>query len=172
MRAQVNCVLLGDAAFLALTASLIDPAIKLAALSLQALRNGGLPHFGPSRMCRDRRAARRPTWCRVCWIRDNGRAVLATLDLAVEGARAGWFDAMVTAPLQKSTINDAGVAFSGHTEYLADMTGTAQVVMMLAGETEAGQAAAPPPCGWRWPPPICRSRMARRRSRARVWGAC
>jgi 4-hydroxythreonine-4-phosphate dehydrogenase len=64
---------------------------------------------------------------------NNGRAVLATLDLAVEGCRAGWFDAIVTAPLQKSTINDAGIAFSGHTEYLAEKTGTPKVVMMLAG---------------------------------------
>ena len=48
---------------------------------------------------------------------------------------------MVTAPLQKSTINDAGVAFSGHTEYLAEKTGTAQVVMMLAGP--AGALARP-----------------------------
>ncbi|MFB9242550.1 4-hydroxythreonine-4-phosphate dehydrogenase PdxA [Massilia antarctica] len=136
MRAQVNCVLLGDAAFLALTASLIDPAIKLAALSVQALRNGGLPHFGPSRIA----VIDVPLGAHVVpGVLDpaNGRAVLATLDLAVEGARAGWFDAIVTAPLQKSTINDAGVAFSGHTEYLADMTGTAQVVMMLAGATEA-----------------------------------
>jgi 4-hydroxythreonine-4-phosphate dehydrogenase len=134
MRAQVNCVLLGDAAFLALTASLIDPDIKLAALSLQALRNGGLPQFGPSRIC----VVDVPLGAHVVpGVLDpaNGRAVLATLDLALEGTRAGWFDAMVTAPLQKSTINDAGVAFSGHTEYLAAQTGTAQVVMMLAGET-------------------------------------
>ncbi|NHZ90194.1 4-hydroxythreonine-4-phosphate dehydrogenase PdxA [Massilia sp. CCM 8733] len=134
MRAQVNCVLLGDAAFLALTASLIDPDIKLAALSVQALRNGGLPQFGPARIC----VIDVPLGAHVVpGVLDpaNGRAVLATLDLAVEGARAGWFDAMVTAPLQKSTINDAGVAFSGHTEYLAEQTGTAQVVMMLAGET-------------------------------------
>ncbi|MDP9109439.1 MAG: 4-hydroxythreonine-4-phosphate dehydrogenase PdxA, partial [Pseudomonadota bacterium] len=62
----------------------------------------------------------------------NGRSVLETLQIAIEGCRAGWFGAMVTAPLQKSTINDAGVAFSGHTEYLAEQTGTAQVVMMLA----------------------------------------
>jgi 4-hydroxythreonine-4-phosphate dehydrogenase len=74
---------------------------------------------------------------------DNGRAVLATLDLAIEGAvpgGAGWFDAIVTAPLQKSTINDAGIAFSGHTEYLADKTGTPRVVMMLAGSPGADQA--------------------------------
>jgi len=70
---------------------------------------------------------------------ENGRAVLATLDLAIEGCERGWFDAIVTAPLQKSTINDAGVAFSGHTEYLAEKTGTAKVVMMLAGAPAGDQ---------------------------------
>ena len=63
----------------------------------------------------------------------NGRYVLALLDAAIDGAQSGQFDAMVTAPLQKSTINDAGVPFSGHTEYLAERTGRAQVVMMLSG---------------------------------------
>jgi 4-hydroxythreonine-4-phosphate dehydrogenase len=42
---------------------------------------------------------------------------------------------MVTAPVQKSAINDAGIAFTGHTEYLAQKTGTARVVMMLVGGT-------------------------------------
>jgi 4-hydroxythreonine-4-phosphate dehydrogenase len=132
MRRQVNCVLLGDAAFLALTASLLDPEINIAALSLTALRNGGLPHFGPDRLC----VIDVPLDAHVVPGQldpANGRAVLATLDVAVEGIQAGWFEAMVTAPLQKSTINDAGVAFSGHTEYLAEKTGTALVVMMLAG---------------------------------------
>ena len=63
----------------------------------------------------------------------NGRYVLALLDAAIDGARAGDYDAIVTAPLQKSTINDAGVPFTGHTEYLAARTGTPRVVMMLAG---------------------------------------
>jgi 4-hydroxythreonine-4-phosphate dehydrogenase len=63
----------------------------------------------------------------------NGRYVLGLLDGAIDGALAGAFDAIVTAPLQKSTINDAGVPFTGHTEYLAERTGTARVVMMLAG---------------------------------------
>jgi len=132
MRDEANCVLVGDAAFLALTASLIDPAIRLAALSTQALRNGGLPHFGTARLA----VIDVPLDAHVVPGRldpENGRAVLATLDLAIEGCKQGWFDAIVTAPLQKSTINDAGVAFSGHTEYLADKTGTAKVVMMLAG---------------------------------------
>jgi 4-hydroxythreonine-4-phosphate dehydrogenase len=63
----------------------------------------------------------------------NGRYVLGLLDRAIDGALAHEFDAIVTAPLQKSTINDAGVPFTGHTEYLAERTGTARVVMMLAG---------------------------------------
>jgi 4-hydroxythreonine-4-phosphate dehydrogenase len=63
----------------------------------------------------------------------NARYVLALLDRAVAGCRAGEFGAMMTAPVHKGVINDAGIAFSGHTEYLADKTGTQQVVMMLAG---------------------------------------
>jgi len=132
MRDEANCVLVGDAAFLALTASLIDPDIRLAALSTQALRNGGLPHFGAARLA----VIDVPLDAHVVPGRldpENGRAVLATLDLAIEGCERGWFDGIVTAPLQKSTINDAGVAFSGHTEYLAEKTGTPKVVMMLAG---------------------------------------
>jgi 4-hydroxythreonine-4-phosphate dehydrogenase len=63
----------------------------------------------------------------------NASYVLATLDCAIDGCRRGEFAAMVTAPLQKSVINDAGIAFSGHTEYLAARSGTPHVVMMLAG---------------------------------------
>ena len=62
----------------------------------------------------------------------NGSYVLSTLQAAVDGCVAGDFAAMVTAPVQKSVINDAGVAFSGHTEFLAAATGTPRVVMMLA----------------------------------------
>lgn len=63
----------------------------------------------------------------------NGPYVLGLLDRAIDGAMAGDYDALVTAPLQKSTINDAGIPFTGHTEYLAERTGTARVVMMLSG---------------------------------------
>jgi len=66
----------------------------------------------------------------------NGLYVLALLDAAIDAALAGRADAIVTAPLQKSTINDAGVPFSGHTEYLAERTGTPRVVMMLSGPGE------------------------------------
>lgn len=63
----------------------------------------------------------------------NARHVLALLDRALAGCFAGEFGAMVTAPVQKSTINEAGIPFTGHTEYLAEKTGTPRVVMMLAG---------------------------------------
>jgi 4-hydroxythreonine-4-phosphate dehydrogenase len=63
----------------------------------------------------------------------NARYVLATLDHAIDGALAGAYDAIVTAPVQKSVINDAGIAFTGHTEYLAEKAHAPQVVMMLVG---------------------------------------
>jgi 4-hydroxythreonine-4-phosphate dehydrogenase len=63
----------------------------------------------------------------------NGRHVLALLDRAIDGCVSGEFDALVTAPVQKSVINEAGVPFTGHTEYLAERTGTPRVVMMLVG---------------------------------------
>lgn len=63
----------------------------------------------------------------------NGRYVLNTLDAAIDGCVSGLFAAMVTAPVHKGVINDAGVGFSGHTEYLAERTHTPRVVMMLAG---------------------------------------
>ncbi|RKP58942.1 4-hydroxythreonine-4-phosphate dehydrogenase PdxA [Pararobbsia silviterrae] len=66
----------------------------------------------------------------------NGRYVLGLLDAAIDGALEGRYAALVTAPLQKSTINDAGVPFTGHTEYLAERTRTPRVVMMLAGTGE------------------------------------
>ncbi|MCP2040363.1 4-hydroxythreonine-4-phosphate dehydrogenase [Neisseria sp. HSC-16F19] len=63
----------------------------------------------------------------------NAAYVLRLLDEAYAGVASGRFAAMVTAPVHKGVINDAGVAFSGHTEYLADKSHTEQVVMMLAG---------------------------------------
>ena len=65
----------------------------------------------------------------------NARHVLTLLDLAIDGARRGEFAAMVTAPVQKSVINDAGVPFTGHTEYLAERTQARHPVMLLAAES-------------------------------------
>ncbi len=63
----------------------------------------------------------------------NSREVLYTLDTAIHGCISGYFAAMVTAPVHKGAINDAGIAFTGHTEYLAEATNTERVVMMLVG---------------------------------------
>ena len=65
----------------------------------------------------------------------NARYVIATIDAAAEGCLAGRFAAMVTAPVQKSSINDAGIAFQGHTEYLAAKAGGAHPVMLLVAGT-------------------------------------
>jgi len=62
----------------------------------------------------------------------NARYVLDTLDRAVSGCLDGAFAAMVTGPVNKAVINEAGIAFSGHTEYLAAASRVADVVMLLA----------------------------------------
>lgn len=62
----------------------------------------------------------------------NAAYVLETLDCAIRGCNDNSFQAMVTAPVHKGIINDAGIAFTGHTEYLAEKTGAGTVVMMLA----------------------------------------
>jgi 4-hydroxythreonine-4-phosphate dehydrogenase len=59
--------------------------------------------------------------------------VISLLDRAVAGCESGEFAALVTAPVHKGIINDGGIPFVGHTEYLAERTGAARVVMMLAG---------------------------------------
>ena len=63
----------------------------------------------------------------------NARYVLRTLDAAIDGCLGGRYRAMATAPVHKGVINDAGVPFTGHTEYLAERTGARHVVMLLVG---------------------------------------
>ncbi|WP_339462657.1 4-hydroxythreonine-4-phosphate dehydrogenase PdxA [Pseudomonas sp. EA_105y_Pfl2_R69] len=62
----------------------------------------------------------------------NAAYVLETLTRAGQGCLDGHFAGMITAPVHKGVINQAGIAFSGHTEFLAELTQTEQVVMMLA----------------------------------------
>jgi 4-hydroxythreonine-4-phosphate dehydrogenase len=63
----------------------------------------------------------------------NSSYVLQTLQVAAEGCLAGTFDALATAPVHKGVINEAGHAFTGHTEFLAAKTGASRPVMMLVG---------------------------------------
>lgn len=62
----------------------------------------------------------------------NASYVLRTLECAADGCLTGEFDALVTGPVQKSILNDAGIAFTGHTEFLAQRAQAPQPVMMLA----------------------------------------
>lgn len=64
----------------------------------------------------------------------NAPYVLETLDRAISGCQSGEFAALITGPVHKGVINEYGLSFSGHTEYLADNTNTEKVVMMLATE--------------------------------------
>ncbi|WP_022947512.1 4-hydroxythreonine-4-phosphate dehydrogenase PdxA [Methylohalobius crimeensis] len=63
----------------------------------------------------------------------NARHVLALIEAAAQGCLEDRFDAMVTAPVHKGVINDAGISFSGHTEFIAELTGGHPVMMLTAG---------------------------------------
>ncbi len=69
----------------------------------------------------------------------NAAHVMSMLSIACDNCAIGEFAALVTTPVQKSVLLDAGIAFSGHTEYFAERTHTPRVVMLLVG----GAAAAP-----------------------------
>lgn len=70
----------------------------------------------------------------VCGIADktNAQSQLNALQRAVEGCMSGEFSALITGPMHKGIINEAGIPFTGHTEYLAELSKTNKVVMMLA----------------------------------------
>jgi 4-hydroxythreonine-4-phosphate dehydrogenase len=68
----------------------------------------------------------------------NAQYVIDTLNQATDGCLSGQFDAMITAPIQKSVINLAGTPFTGHTEYLAERCHVKQVVMMLCATLQKG----------------------------------
>lgn len=146
MQDLADCVLIGDAVLLEQTAAalnaLLGTAIALEPIALDDWRQNGaaLTATGGRLAVLDCPLAAPATPGRLD--ARNGMAVLQMLDVAIQGTLTNCFDAIVTAPLQKSTINDAGVAFTGHTEYLAEQTGTQQVVMMLAGAPPAASGSA------------------------------
>lgn len=67
--------------------------------------------------------------------KQNSTYVIETLSRACDGCLTGEFSALVTGPVHKGIINDAGISFTGHTEFFADRSKTPNVVMMLATET-------------------------------------
>ena len=128
----IDVVLIGDAQQLQALAAAYSPERRLPSLESPATLQSLPREPGRLRLI-DCPLAVRPVSGQLD--ARNGPAVLRTLDMAVDAAMNRWVDAIVTAPVQKSTINDAGIAFTGHTEYLAEKTGVPQVVMMLAGPT-------------------------------------
>jgi 4-hydroxythreonine-4-phosphate dehydrogenase len=113
----VECDLLGDAALLESTASSLGLPWPLP--TGERIRIVHEPVAVPVQAGRPDRA--------------NASYVLRLLDRAIEGWRGGAYAALATAPVHKAIINDAGIAFTGHTEYLAQATATPKVVMLLVG---------------------------------------
>ena len=77
----------------------------------------------------------------VCGVADktNAQSQLNALQRAVEGCMSGEFSALITGPMHKGIINEAGIPFTGHTEYLAELSKTKKVVMMLAAPESKNQ---------------------------------
>lgn len=118
-------VILGDRALIEARARLIDVPLSFTEYRPDRPHAEGTLEILHVPLCAPSRAGQLDT--------ANAAYVLALLDRALVGCREGEFAAMVTAPVHKGVINEAGIAFTGHTEYLAGKTGTARVVMMLAG---------------------------------------
>lgn len=112
-------------------AALLQRAARRCGLALELLEDDGRAHVHAPGSLRLRQVPlaveEQPGWPDP----HNARYVLDTLAAAADGCLAGRYDAVVTAPLQKASINEAGVPFSGHTEFFAQRAGT-EVVMMLA----------------------------------------
>ena len=93
-------------------------------------------------------------------------AVLETLALAADGCRDGLFDAVLTLPVHKGVINEAGIAFTGHTEFFAGRSGS-RVLMLLAGADPAlGPDATPARCPGQHLPAAARGARCHRRPAA------
>jgi 4-hydroxythreonine-4-phosphate dehydrogenase len=123
-------VVLGDADVLRARAAMLGCSVQITdVLEASALE---VPPHRPGTLCVQHIPAAVPVIPGQLDAR-NSAHVLALLDAAVVGCASHRFDALVTAPVHKGVINDAGIAFTGHTEYLADRTATPRVVMMLAG---------------------------------------
>jgi 4-hydroxythreonine-4-phosphate dehydrogenase len=118
-------VILGDAALLADRAARLGLSVRLVPYDRRAIPAPGSIEILQVELAKTAVAGRLDP--------ANGRAVLAILDRALDGCVSGEFDAMVTAPVHKGVVCDAGFQFTGHTEYLAERTGTPKVVMMLVG---------------------------------------
>jgi 4-hydroxythreonine-4-phosphate dehydrogenase len=126
---ETDLVVAADADLLAATAAALELPL---AVERYDLRRPPKPHRAGTLQ-----VMHIPTSCAVLAGRPdvrNAPYVIEMLDRACDGCTNGEFAAMVTAPVQKSTLMDAGYAFSGHTEYLAERTRAAMPVMLLLND--------------------------------------
>ena len=131
LRHNTHSILIGDWKLLEKLASDMDKNIRLQRLSKEAFAKVKSHHNADRLIIIDCPLSQPPQPGYPTSV--NARAILDTLDLAMQGAKQKYFDAIVTAPIQKSVINEAGFPFTGHTEYLAEKMHAEQVVMLLAG---------------------------------------
>ncbi|MDL2285065.1 4-hydroxythreonine-4-phosphate dehydrogenase PdxA [Oxalobacter sp. OttesenSCG-928-P03] len=131
LRHEARPVLIGDYNFLKKLAAAINPEIRLLRVAKERLADIRSLVSTESLAVMDCPLSRGIT----PGLPDeaNATAILNGLDLAIQGATEKYFDAIATAPIQKSSINAAGIPFTGHTEYLADKMQADQVVMLLSG---------------------------------------
>ena len=115
-------VVVADPGMLADRAQLLGVSVKIREYNAGSSHGGGLQVL-PQRL-------ESPAVCGTLNTA-NARSLLDGIKRAVSGCQSGEFSGLVTAPLQKSVINDAGIEFSGHTEYLANLTSTETPVMLL-----------------------------------------
>ena len=140
IRGAVDCldslrpILIGDYHQLASLAQQMDYSPLMHRLPVDSLARTGIENLSGKIIVIDKPLAVPPVAGQLD--ARNAPAVLAFMDTAIDGTLDGIFDAVVTAPVQKSIINDAGIPFTGHTEYFAERTHTERVVMMLAGKIQ------------------------------------
>jgi len=125
---DAEVVIIADANMLQARAKALNVDIKIQEYSAKS----HTAHLGNGTIIVLHQAINQPTVAGKLDAR-NSQYVLDTLKTAVLGCVNHEFDAMVTAPVHKGIINSAGITFSGHTEFLAALTNTPQVVMMLVG---------------------------------------
>lgn len=125
---NANIVVIADADMLKARASQLNLTLKINPY----IENSTKPHTGDGSLTVLHQPASSTVVAGTLNAR-NSLYVLASLKAATLGCIAKKFDAMVTAPVHKGIINEAGITFTGHTEFLAELTNTAQVVMMLVG---------------------------------------
>jgi 4-hydroxythreonine-4-phosphate dehydrogenase len=121
---QHQLALVGDYAFLSAITQSVTPQARLHLMNVGDWPAQGLAVWHTPLVVAPVAGVLSPT---------NAQYVLNTLDIALAALQHNQADAMVTCPVAKNVINEGGLPFTGHTEYLAHKTGTPRVVMLLAG---------------------------------------